>query len=477
MAENETILSVILGDNQIVEKLKLTHPDIARPLFHIWNASWMMGQQESDLKLQSVKYNNNLIDIDITGSRGWQESIFNDEILGSGHINIHGSLSGEDNRFLKDHYQDLSRKDLDSLKNMLTNIHTGNMVLYYINRYGFYEGRNEYKPDPLVIAYMFGLKSIEEIHDASGGNLFKYLTTPHTENPPHKDVRSKTEDLRKSKNPRPLTQLSASDPQQPNTDYRIKPPLTRHPGDIDSLVTVLASAGRHWNEPAEILIQIGDEAVPALLGLLFDKSESQWNRRVAAMTLNQIHSPITLEPGLKLLFDENEAWDLRNRIIPSLRGFDLSAVKDELWDLYNKDYVYKGNLAGLLKTADTALAYKAYKELFHTEDGYGQMQALRHLALLRPHESTYWYMKGLVNDDWMTGNMAMDSLVNLKNLDANRMLELYDKEDTNEKTRWRILHVMGQLDLPESKALLQRARKDTSWLIKMEALAALNKIP
>jgi len=104
------------------------------------------------------------------------------------------------------------------------------------------------------------------------------------------------------------------------------------------------------------------------------------------------------------------------------------------------------------------------------------MQALRHLALLRPHESTYWYIKGLVSDDWMTGNMAMDSLVNLKNLDSNSMLELYDNEDTNEQTRWRILHVLGQINLSESTSLLERTRKDASWLIRMEARFAVQQL-
>ena len=37
LAENETIMSVIWADNQAVRKLGLTHPDLARPLFHLWN--------------------------------------------------------------------------------------------------------------------------------------------------------------------------------------------------------------------------------------------------------------------------------------------------------------------------------------------------------------------------------------------------------------------------------------------------------
>jgi len=37
MSDHEDIISVIKGDNRLVERLGLKHPQIARPLFHIWN--------------------------------------------------------------------------------------------------------------------------------------------------------------------------------------------------------------------------------------------------------------------------------------------------------------------------------------------------------------------------------------------------------------------------------------------------------
>lgn len=484
LADEETILSVIWGDNKIVRKMGLTHPDIARPLFHVVNGSGMMGKLDAE-RIQEVQgydvsriiYNDKEISYDITGSRGWQESIFDDEILGSGHIHMWGTVDEEDLLFLDDHYKDLSAEHRDSLKNMLSHIHTGNMVLYYITRYGFYEGRNEYKPDPLVVAYMFGLRTIEEIHEASGGNLFTYLTTPNTENPPFKDVRRKTKDGRKGITldmEKPITSTPQPATRNPQPATRNPQRATRNPqpATIDSLVSALAAAGRHWNEPAGELIAIGDPAVPALVELLFDKNQSQWSRRVAAMTLNQIRSPLTVEPALKLLFDKDEDWGLRNQIIPSLRGFDLSAVKDELWETFNSTQreTYWGNIADLLRTADTALAYQAYHKLYIIRDGYGKRTALQNLASLRPHEATYWYLQGLQTDDWMTGNVAMDSLVSIKNLDEGLLIELYDNDKTTEETRWRIIHVLGQLNLPDTKMLLEKASKDTSWLIRMESL-------
>jgi len=43
-------------------------------------------------------------------------------------------------------------------------------------RYGFYEGHTEYRCDPIAIALIFGLKSLEEIDEAFDGKLFEVLT-------------------------------------------------------------------------------------------------------------------------------------------------------------------------------------------------------------------------------------------------------------------------------------------------------------
>ena len=37
MSENENILSILTEDNRTVKQLKSTHPEMARPLFHVWN--------------------------------------------------------------------------------------------------------------------------------------------------------------------------------------------------------------------------------------------------------------------------------------------------------------------------------------------------------------------------------------------------------------------------------------------------------
>ena len=65
--------------------------------------------------------------------------------------------------------------------------------------------------------------------------------------------------------------------------------------EIDSLIVLFKQSRRDWNVYARQFIEIGEPAIPALVALLEDKSLTQWTRRIAAMTLNDIHSPLYIE--------------------------------------------------------------------------------------------------------------------------------------------------------------------------------------
>jgi hypothetical protein len=62
--------------------------------------------------------------------------------------------------------------------NALVNI--GEMVPYYIMRYGFYEGHTDYRADPVAVAWIFGLKSLEQIEAVFPGRLEDVLTQHFT---------------------------------------------------------------------------------------------------------------------------------------------------------------------------------------------------------------------------------------------------------------------------------------------------------
>ena len=76
-------------------------------------------------------------------------------------------------------YNHLSIDELTDLVERLTHIHTGEMVAYYIQMYGFYEGHTGFRADPVCLAYIFGLKSLQELDQDFGGELYKVLTSHH----------------------------------------------------------------------------------------------------------------------------------------------------------------------------------------------------------------------------------------------------------------------------------------------------------
>jgi len=96
MADDEDIISVLKGDNKLVQAMGLTQPQMAKPLFHVWNL-------------------------------------------------------------------------------ILLEYEPGNWGR-------FYEGHTDYRCDPIAIAFIFGLKSIEEIDTAFEGNLYVNLKQHFTSN-------------------------------------------------------------------------------------------------------------------------------------------------------------------------------------------------------------------------------------------------------------------------------------------------------
>lgn len=184
MADDEDIISVLQGDNQFVEKLDLTHPQMAKPLFHVWN----LILKEIELgkwarywdNIQYFYYNARKVLLQAHGTKGWQISIFQDEIQGSFDIEICSVLSPEEKELLQDTYSHLSKEQMSDLEDKLSTIHFSEMAPYYIMRYGFYEGHTDYRSDPIAIAFIFGLKSLEEIENVFQGNLHKILLNHFT---------------------------------------------------------------------------------------------------------------------------------------------------------------------------------------------------------------------------------------------------------------------------------------------------------
>lgn len=250
--------------------------------------------------------------------------------------------------------------------------------------------------------------------------------------------------------------------------------------EIDSLIVLFKKSRHDWNDYAKQFIEIGEPAIPALITLLEDKNLSQWTRRIAAMTLNDIHSPLYIETALKILADRDEDVTLRNQVTNGLKGHDLSYASQELWEVYNEkpdQWWFRSNIAHILVTSDTALAYRAYREIYQANEGYLKQQALLNMVRLRPGESTMWYLKGIQTGDWMTANLAMDSLVSTDYIIPGELVVLYKQDGIPEEVRWRIVYVMSHREVPESLFLLLDALGDPSWLVCNEAAVGLSRLP
>jgi hypothetical protein len=175
LAEDEDIISVLKGDNRIVKRMGMVHSQMAKPLFHIWNA--LLGDYlEEQMDASTIYYNSNKVNINRIWLNGYQESIFHDEIEGRNDIHIWRDLKEGELEFLKRSYSNLPQEKFRILIEKLSHLHISEMLPFYIMRYGFYEGHTDYRCDPIAIAFIFGLKSLEEIDNVSEGNLYNFLT-------------------------------------------------------------------------------------------------------------------------------------------------------------------------------------------------------------------------------------------------------------------------------------------------------------
>jgi len=187
MAEDEDLISVLKGDNDLVLRLGLRHPDLARPLFHVWNlllreyALGKLGRFKDDVG--GFWYGGRETRLRSERTKGFQESIFNDEIKGAFDIEIWRDLDADEHRLVTERYAHLSVAEREGMIRRLTRLRTGETEPYYIMRYGFYEGHTEYRVDPITIAVTFRLKPLAEIDKAFDGRLDRVLAAHFKSSP------------------------------------------------------------------------------------------------------------------------------------------------------------------------------------------------------------------------------------------------------------------------------------------------------
>jgi HEAT repeat protein len=182
LAADEEVVDVLKDDNRTVSALGLTHADLARPLFHVWN---MMG---TDLDLgrwnmsthrwgnvTALMSHGRLVTLAARDSKGGQFSIFADGLDGAFTIEIDTALTDAEQAFLRTRYPRLEAAAMDALVQSLTRIRTGEIQPHYVMWYGFYEGTTPWRTDPVALAFVFGLRTLEQIEAAFPGRLYEVL--------------------------------------------------------------------------------------------------------------------------------------------------------------------------------------------------------------------------------------------------------------------------------------------------------------
>jgi hypothetical protein len=108
-------------------------------------------------------------------TKGGQQSIFADGLDGSSWLELTGEMTAAERVFLKTRYPRLAPGEMDALVQSLTCVRSGDMEPFYITWYGFYEGATPWRTDPVALAFIFGLRTLEQIDAAFPGRLYDLM--------------------------------------------------------------------------------------------------------------------------------------------------------------------------------------------------------------------------------------------------------------------------------------------------------------
>jgi hypothetical protein len=188
MAADETVVAVMAADDRLVRAMGLTHADLARPLWHIWNLMqidldlqrWNMAHHRWE-NVRRLKYNGQWITVDAHDTKGGQQSPFGDGLDGGFWMIFWRPVPTEDQEWLHEHYGHHGPTRWNELLGRLTRVHTGEMEAFTITRYGFYEGHTDWRVDPLGMAWLFGLRTLQELETAFPGKLDRAVLDHWTE--------------------------------------------------------------------------------------------------------------------------------------------------------------------------------------------------------------------------------------------------------------------------------------------------------
>lgn len=394
MGNDEDVISVMMGDNRYIKRLGLTHPRMSEPLFHVFNIILNVKTDSHRGNVQAVIYNGRKISLGFWGAKGWQESIFDDEILGYWEIEMQRELDEDEQAFLSLRYPHLSEDDMASFKKRLSCIHTGEMAAYYSMRYGFYEGHTDYRADPIAIAFIFGLKSIEAIEGAFPAHLPEALNARFTRTENH--IRKRVPG---------------------NQDYH-------YHNDVDACLENIKSPDGYDLSGHGELNQ--DQVMEVILDAFDD--ERWWIRRESVQALKDVGSERIVVPLVELLGDpEPRVSDVA---IPKLIHLGPLAVGPLVDALKRSQIDQRIRAALVLGTLRSEAAVKPLLEMLNDDDRMVRDEAAVALSRIGSSRSEIPLIRileerirtALVEAIWVLGELKSEKAVNA-------LIELLDEEE------------------------------------------------
>jgi HEAT repeat protein len=477
MAADEDIISVLTGDNRLVKKLGLTHPDLAAPLSRLWQLireREKTGSGGTGKEADHIMYNGKKVCFKSRGGRGWQDSIFNDSIRGSYRLDIWRDLEPREQQLLDSAYPRLNPKGKKELVRRLSHIHTGEMVIPYIKRYGFYEGHTGYRADPVAISFVFGLRDLKGIETAFKGDLPGVLNRHHNRD---------------------------------NLGYER---LSDKHGQLLSMIRDMHD--KDTNTVLKLAVETGQAAVPSLIDIIEDPSwhdyvRGYWVKRKAVMALEKIKSPEVIRFLIHSLGNRQLKAQLRGymaRAVGRLKpanGADvlINVLNDALMDpevrarsaLALQHYksekvietltaVLRDKQKGVRQGAVIALgiiggekAVPALVMALKDPDSLIRWYALRYLGREKP-AMTDLFVNALRDHDWMVREAAKKLLVKRGEDILERLVP--ELKTGGHRLRWEVVNVLGRIKSENSVDVLVETLKDKEWMVSNEAVAALVRI-
>lgn len=246
---------------------------------------------------------------------------------------------------------------------------------------------------------------------------------------------------------------------------------------IDSLINILITQRREWNEASELLITIGESTADELISILVNKSFDSWVRRKAAMTLSGVESELKIEPCINVYSDNTDDLHVRVSACNALSKINIDKF-EELFLHWATDKNQAIRIAAYNRLAQIG-SEKAINFLINEIDSQKDMAhwiILHIIEKVDSDEVNEKFIKALDDEVWwMINEYAREVLITKGENVIESLHEILLNKENSDFMRWKAIWVIKDLNTDKKYRILQNGLNDSCWLVRNEAEVALNK--